>query len=132
MFKRTVILLTFLSYFLTLVHSLVPHHHHDGSKIAHHQGSDTSDHHHEPENENNSISHVFAYAIHHPASDVVIHSRQFDIVQKNKQSVDVLIFTFSQLLFPELKPPDIPIPHQGNHYSSEQDSFFLLRAPPVV
>ena len=33
MYKRAIILLSFLAYSLTLVHSIVPHHHHEGAKV---------------------------------------------------------------------------------------------------
>lgn len=134
MYKRAIILLSFLAYSLTLVHSIVPHHHHEGAKVdSHHHGTGNSHHHHQEEHdERESLSQVFSDATHHPASNVVIHTPQSDILQKNKQSVNLLIFAISQLVFPELKPPDIPAHHQENHYISQQYSFFLLRAPPVA
>jgi hypothetical protein len=134
--KRAIILLSFLAYSVTLVHSFVPHHHHEGAKIGqhHHHGNKTDHHHHHHEEHegNQSLSHVFADAIHHPASEVALHTAQTENVQKKNGSVDVIIFKIRQPIFPELKPPDIPIHYQEKHHSSQQDSFFLLRGPPVA
>ena len=144
MYKRLIILITFLAYSLSLVHSLVPHHHdeetqighhhhhHGSEKDHHHHGSEKDHHHPEQDHENKSLSQVFADALHHPASEVVIHTPQSENVEKKNAAVDDVIFIISQLIFPELKPPDIPIHHREKHYSSNGDSFFLLRAPPVA
>jgi hypothetical protein len=131
--KRAIILLSFLAYSVTLVHSFVPHHHNEGAKIGqHHHHGNKTDHHHEEDEENQSLSHVFADAIHHPASEVALHTAQAENVQKKNGSVDIIIFKISQLIFSELKPPDIAIHYQENHHLSQQDSFFLLRGPPVA
>lgn len=114
----------------------MPHRHDGEAKIDHHHehhgGERHHHHHHEHDHENKSLSDVFADAIHHPASDVVVHVPQSENAAKKTAHVDDLIFTVSQLIFPELKPPDIPIHHREKHYSFKEDSYFLLRGPPVA
>jgi hypothetical protein len=110
----------------------VPHHHHEKTKTDHHHHGSATHHHHEQHNEDKSLSHIFADAIHHPASDIVIHAGQSENVKKKTERVKILISRISQLILPELKPPDIPVHYRETYYSSDQDSFFLLRAPPVA
>ena len=126
--------MSFLAYSLTLVHSLVPHHHHDEAKIEHHHhhGSDKDHHHPEQDDEDKSLSHVFADAIHHPASERVIQTPESQHIQKSSNAVDLFIAKIGDILFLRIRPPDPLTNYQKKHYSSQQDSFFLLRAPPVA
>ena len=134
MFKRIVILLTFLAYSLTLVHSLVPHHHHVEVTIDHHHhdGTQKDHHHHEQHDDNKSLSHIFADAIHHPASEVVIHNPASQHIQKSNNPVDLFIAKIDETIFLRIRPPDPSTNYQEPHYPSNEDSFFLLRAPPVA
>lgn len=135
MYKRAVILLSFLAYSLTLVHSLVPHHHDEEARIEdhhHHHGNQKDHHHHEQNDGNKSLSHVFSDAIHHPASEVVIHSPESKHIQKSNYPVDLFIARIGETISPRIRPPDPSTRYQENHYSFQQHSFFLLRAPPVA
>lgn len=134
LYKRLIILVTFLAYSLTLVHSLVPHHHHDKAITHYHHHGDGLHHHHgDPdEHDEKTIGHIFADAAHHPASELVIHPPESQRIQKNSNAVDLFIVKSIHTIFLRIRPPD-PLPdYQAKHYSSDQDSFFLLRAPPVV
>ena len=144
MYKKAVILLTFLAYSLTLVHSLVPHHHHDEGKTVHghqhhddasslvHHHADSGDHHHHNEDDDKTLTHVFADAIHNPASEVFVPAQESMGIQKKNKAVAILIVKLNGLLIPELKPPDWTFTYQEKYHSSNPDSFFLLRAPPVA
>jgi hypothetical protein len=134
-YKKAIILLSFLAYSLTLVHSLVPHHHDEEANIDHHHhhhGNQKDHHHHEQDNDNESLSHVFADAIHHPASEVVIHNAGSKHIQKSNNPVDLFIASIRQTIFLRIRPPDPSTVYQEKHYASQQHSFFLLRAPPVA
>lgn len=133
--KRAIILLSFLAYSLTLVHNLVPHHHHEEAKTDRHHrhhASEKDHHHHEQDEENKSLSHVFADAIHHPASELVIHNPESQHIQKSNNPIDLFIAKIGETMFLRIRPPDPLTNYQETHYSSDQDTFFLLRAPPVA
>jgi hypothetical protein len=130
--KKVVILLTFLAYTLTLAHSVVPHHHDDTRVGHHHHGNGDHPHHDDHDDDKNTISQVFADAIHHPASEIVVQPSETVFFHKKHKTVDTLIVKLSELLIPVLKPPDRRPVHQQKYYSSYQDSFFLLRAPPAA
>lgn len=129
-----IILLSFLAYSLALVHSLVPHHHHEKAKIDHHHhhGSEKDHHHHEKDNDDKSLGHVFADAIHHPASELVIHNRESQHIQKSSNPVDLFIAKIGEVVVLRIRPPDPSTNYQEKYYSSQQDLFFLQRAPPVA
>jgi hypothetical protein len=74
---------------------------------------------------------VFADAIHHPASGLVIHNPESQHIQKSCNLVDLFISKIGDIIFLRIRPPDPLASYQAKHYSSDQDSFFLLRAPPV-
>lgn len=134
-YKRSIILLSFLAYSLTLVHSVVPHHHHDEGKTDHHHhrhGNDKDHHHHGQDDGDKSLSHVFADAIHNPASEVVIHNPEPEHLQKSNYPVDLFISKIGAIIFLRIRPPDPLSDYQEAHYSTNHDSFYLLRAPPVA
>jgi hypothetical protein len=110
----------------------VPHHHHEEGQTDHHHGSEKDHHHHEHDDENKSLSHVFADAIHHPASKVVIQNPESQRIQKSTSAVDLFISKIDETIFLRIRPPDPLTDYQEKHYSSEQHSFFLLRGPPVA
>jgi hypothetical protein len=135
LYKRIIILVSFLAYSLTLVHSLVPHHHQNEAKADHHhqhQNSDKDHHHPEQHGDDKSLSHIFADAIHHPASELVIQNPESQRIQKGSNAVDLFIAEIGETILLRIRPPDPLTNYQENHYSSQQDSFFLLRAPPVA
>ncbi|MGC1240372.1 MAG: hypothetical protein WA874_02230 [Chryseosolibacter sp.] len=133
MYKSVIILLTFLAYSMTLVHSVVPHHHDEEANTGHHHHGNGDHHHHDDHDQDKkTISHVFADAIHHPASEIVIQPTESVRFHKKHKTVDILIVKLNELLIPVLKPPDRRPMHQEKYYSSYQDSFFLLRAPPAA
>lgn len=117
---------------MTLVHSLVPHHHHDEAAQvqSHHHDHDTD--HHNDDRDERTISHVFADAIHHPSTELVIHNSQLENVQKVKTITAFFLIAYNQILLPELKPPDNPISYQAVHYSFNLFAISLLRAPPAI
>ena len=130
-----IILLTFLACSLTLVHNLVPHNHRDEAKNDHHNhhhNSPKQHHHHEQDDENKSLSHVFADAVHHPASELVIQNPESQRIQKSINAVDLYVSKIDETIFLRIRSPDPLTHHLEKHYSSQQDSFFLLRAPPVA
>lgn len=132
-YKKVIILLTFLAYGLTLVHGLVPHQHHNEAYIHHHhQNSEKHDHHDDNDTDQSSLGHVFSDAIHHPASDIVMHTPQSENIRKGFKSADIYIVSLKAIISPQLKPPDIRHYHQKTHYTSDPPYFFLLRAPPVA
>jgi hypothetical protein len=131
MFKRSVILLSFLAYSLSLIHSLVPHHHHDEVTSEFHHDNDVGDG-HQDDNEENSVIHAFADAEHFPSTDIVIHSEIKNEVQKICYVFNVSSNHISSLLSQQLKPPDLNIDYRQVHYSVVHQSLFLLRAPPVA
>jgi hypothetical protein len=120
---------------LTLVHSIVPHHHHEEAKTDHHDhhyGNQKDHHHQEQDDGDKSLSHVFADAVHHPASELVIQNPESQHIQKSSNAIDLFIARIGETIFPRTRPPD-PLTHdQETHYSHDENSFFLLRAPPVA
>ena len=141
MYKRLILLLTFLAYAVTMVHNLVPHRHEqEHSKVNdHHQHHHTHHHHGENEgdsphggDENDNAIHSFADAMHHPAAGQGIHVNPAKEFQKKTRAVDVFIPVLNGIFLPDLKPPDIYFTVQQTHYPSDHPAFFLLRAPPVV
>jgi hypothetical protein len=133
MFKRSIILLSFLAYSLTLVHSIVPHHHHQEPISKHHHHHDEAkDHHHEDHDEKKTVSHAFADAIHFPGSDVALHGQVSENVQKVFFIAGICSDNLTALLSQELKPPDRNTDYRQTHYSAFHYSLFLLRAPPVA
>ena len=128
MFKTTVILLSFLAYSLTLVHSIVPHHH-DKQLSDHHHHENLSDHHHD-DDEQKSVSQSFADATHFPGSEIVLHPQQSETIQKITQIFGLHVDNLKCFLSPQLKPPDLNVDQRPAYYSSAPHSFFLLRAPP--
>jgi hypothetical protein len=133
MFKRSIILLSFLAYALTLVHSIVPHHHHDEPTSNHHHHHDGSnDHDHDDHDEEKTVSHAFADAIHFPGSDVALHGQSSDNVQKIGFVSEICSDYLTSLLSQQLKPPDLNVDYRQTHYSAFHYSLFLLRAPPVA
>lgn len=133
MLKQIIILLTFMAYSLTLVHSLVPHHHHDeADKIHSHDHNDHSQgNHHENEDEK-SLSQFFADAIHHPSAKITIHSPQSGNIQNGKTIIWSYILTQEQILLPKQKPPGNNIAYQAVPYSANLFTRSLLRAPPAI
>ncbi|QLH33486.1 MAG: hypothetical protein HWD62_14620 [Cyclobacteriaceae bacterium] len=105
MTKRIIILISFLAYSLTFIHSVVPHHHHE-IKTAKHQHSETNDHNHS-DHENKTVNHAFADAVHVPGSEVVIHSGQTEVTVKFSQVAELRTDNLLDLLSPQLKPPDL-------------------------
>jgi hypothetical protein len=133
MFKRSIILLSFLAYWLTLVHSIVPHLHHDKpTSKQHHHHDGSKDHDHDDHQEKKSVSHAFADAIHFPGSDVTLHGPTSDNVQKIFFVVKICSDNLMSLLSQQLKPPDRNADYRQTHYSAFHYSLFLLRAPPVA
>jgi hypothetical protein len=132
MAKRVIILLTFLAYSLTLVHSLVPHHHDETVQVHTHDDHHSGDHQHENDSDDNTLSHFFSDAVHHPSAEIFIHSSKQENVQKAKTLSSVFILMPGQLLLPELKPPDNPDYDTPGVYSFDHFSISLLRAPPKV
>lgn len=134
-YRTVIISLCFIAYSLTLVHSVVPHHHLEEDKTEHHhhhQGSEKDHHHNEQDDEKKSLSNVFADAVHHPASEIVIHNPESQHIQKNSNAIDLFIAKIGETIFLRIRPPDPSTNYQEKHYSSQQDSFSLLRAPPVA
>jgi Ca2+/H+ antiporter len=134
LYKKAIILLTFLAYSLTLVHSLVPHRHNNEARVGHHHhGSDEHHHHHhnDKDDHDKSINSLLADAIHNPASEVFVSAQAVGVQKKNNTDA-ILIVKLNELLVPELKPPDRAFTYQDKYHSSNPDSFFLLRAPPVA
>jgi hypothetical protein len=132
MLKRSIILLSFVAYALTLVHSIVPHHHHDRPTSEHHHDHESKDHHAHDDHEQKTISHAFADAIHFPGSDLVIYSQQSEAVQKIFPVATGYFNEVRLLLSTQLKPPDRNIDQRSASYLSVSHSLFLLRAPPVA
>jgi hypothetical protein len=132
MFKRSIILLSFLAYSLTLVHSIVPHHHHDEAISKHHHHDESKDHDHDDHDEKKTVSHAFADAIHFPGSDVALLGQSSDNVQKVFFVVAICSDNLTLLLSQQLKPPDCNVDYRQTHYSAFHYSLFLLRAPPVA
>ena len=110
----------------------MPHHHHDDATIAHHHQGNDHHHHDDDDEQSKSINHVFADAIHNPASEVFVSAQGYTGIQKKNNADAILIVKLNQLLVPESKPPDRTFTYQEKYHSSEPDSFFLLRAPPVA
>jgi hypothetical protein len=132
MIKTAVILLSFLAYSLTLVHSVVPHHHHDKQvSDHHHENSDDHHHHDNADHEEKSVSHAFADAIHFPGSEIAIPAKQSLTIEK-VVIIDLQVDNLVSFLLPQLKPPDVNADRRQAHYSSRHQSFFLLRGPPVM
>jgi len=135
-YKRVIILLSFLAYSLSMAHSLVPHRHDGKAKVHHHHHhhDNENDHHHhnEEDQEDKSLSDAFAAAIHHPASGLIIRNPESQHIQKSSSAVDLFIAKIGEIIFVRRKPPAPLTNYQQKHYSFRQDSFFLLRAPPVA
>jgi hypothetical protein len=133
MFKRSIILLSFLAYSLTLVHSIVPHHHHDEAISKHHyHHNETKSHDHDDHDENKTVSHAFADAIHFPGSDIALHGQSSENIHKVFFIVGICTDNLTALLSQQLKPPDRNVDYRQTHYSAIHYSLFLLRAPPVA
>lgn len=134
MYKRIIILLSFLAYSLSLVHSLVPHRHDEKAKVHHHHHHDNGNdhHHHEEEQENIPLSDVFASAIHQTSSELIFQIPESHHIKKSWKSVDLFVARISEIMFVRTEPPDRLANYQQEHYSFRQDSFYLLRAPPVA
>jgi len=129
MLKKAVILLSFLAYSLTLVHSIVPHHHHDKQATSHFHAEFFSCGDHRDET---SLGHAFADAIHFPGSENVISSQQSAKTVKVVTVIELQVHDIVSLLLPQLTSPDINEDRRQAHYSSTPRSLFLLRAPPVA
>ena len=133
MFKRTVIVLTFLAYALTLAHSLVPHRHDDEAKLSHHHHHENgTSHHHHDEDEQKSLSHSFEDAIHHPSSGVVIQSSLCESPGKKCPFFELVLIHSNDHLLSLLRPPDTPAENNIRHHSSGHGLLFQLRGPPVM
>jgi hypothetical protein len=134
MMKRTIILLTFLAYTLTLVHSVVPHRH-DEKQTHHHEH--TSDHHHHDEDtgeENHDIdlTHFFTKAEHHAGAQTFIPSHTSESRAKEAGKLVILSSIIYLSFEVDSGPPD-PIPIQDEFApSSEHFKISLLRAPPAI
>jgi hypothetical protein len=131
MTKRLIILLSFLAYSLSLVHSIVPHHHHDNKITDHHHHDHSTDHDHD-NHEEKTVGHAFADAIHFLGSDIVIQPQQSYVVQKTALVAELYTDNLAHFISPKLKPPDFNIDKRHRHYSSIPHYLFLLRAPPVA
>jgi hypothetical protein len=140
MFKRSIILLCFLAYSLTLVHSIVPHHHHDSSISEHHHHDESNGNHHgdlkhhdhHGNEEKKTVSHAFADAIHLPGSEVALHGTSQGSVQRLFFVSEIGFDPIAFLLALQLKPPDFNYDYRHTFYTTSNYSLFLLRAPPVV
>jgi hypothetical protein len=133
MVKRSIILLSFLAYSLTLVHSIIPHHHHDEPISKHHLHHDESnDHDHDDHDEKKTVSHAFADAIHFPGADVALHQQSSDNIEKVFFVAGFCSDNLTSLLSQQLKPPDSNADYRQIRYSAFHYSLFLLRAPPVA
>jgi hypothetical protein len=135
MVKRFIILFTFLAYSLTLTHSLVPHHHDDDliQSELHHDEASSGHHDDDSDNSNDQLlSHFFSDAVHHPSADIAIHSSQSENVTKDYGQHIFLVPPFTQLLLPDLEPPDVFKFYQAHSYSIHLFSASHLRAPPAV
>ncbi len=132
MVKLLTILLTFLAYSITLVHNLVPHQHKDTHHTnTHHQHeNDEDDHHHE--DGKNDLGDLFADVIHNPSCVEVIHSSQFENVQKNKAFDYYTVLVIDQELLCDFKPPDKNTFFQVSHYYFNLPENSHLRGPPAV
>jgi hypothetical protein len=140
MLRRLIILLTFLAYQINLVHSILPHHHHDDvtavvSQSHEHQDEDPH-HHHEGEQEQSdndfSLAHLIAEVAHNPSSTLVIHNSTSENTQKTKPVVDLLAFSVSVLLLPDDRPSLERSHYREVDYPSRYTSTAPLRGPPVV
>jgi hypothetical protein len=131
MFKRCVIFLTFLAYALTLAHNLVPHHHDDETTSSHRHHYESGKSHHHHDHKDKSLSQTFADAIHHPSSGLVIQPSPLVNVQKETNAIELGIISYSDILFPLLRPPDIPTENRTSQTSSGHYPPGLLRGPPV-
>ena len=131
--KSCIIFLLFLAYSLTLVHSVVPHHHHqevaDIHSHSHHE--DATRNHHDSDDEK-SISHFFSEAVHHPSAKLTVLSPYSENILKSKPSTAHLMLRLEQIFLPMFKPPENNATFQVDHYSSHLFTLSLLRAPPVV
>lgn len=126
-------MLSFLAYSLTLVHSIVPHHHHDEAISKHHHHHDeTKGHGHDDHEEQRTVSHAFADAIHFPGSDVAVHRQLSESIQKVFFVLAICSDSLTFLLSQQLKPPDGNVDYRQTSYSAFHYSLFLLRAPPVA
>jgi hypothetical protein len=133
MVKTSIILLCSLAYSLTLVHSVVPHHHHDKITSELHQHDDSKDHrHHDDSHDQKSVRHAFADAIHFPGSDIVDLFQSTGSVQKTCFVLKVCSENLVALLPRQLKPPDLNSDDRQRRYLAIHYSLFLLRAPPVA
>lgn len=119
------------------MHSVVPHTHEEESAsdhAHHHHGPDDHQHHddHDDDENEKTISHFFTDAIHHPASEIFIQAPESKAILKKTIAGDILIDKLINLPGPERKPPDPWSAYQSAYHSCDQDTFFLLRAPPVA
>jgi hypothetical protein len=128
-------LLTFLAYALTLVHSVVPHVH-DKKQDHHHEH--TSDHHHHDEGDNadsedKNLTSFFAEVEHQAGAETFIRSNASEL--KVKQAAKVITASSALLFSFEIDsgPSKSPILTRNEFApSSEHFKISLLRAPPAI
>src|SRR5215216_3475621 len=95
--KRIIILLTFLAYTVTLVHSVVPHAH-DKNQDHHHENISDHHHHDEGDNEDNddkNLAHFFADADHQVGGETFIPSH----ISELKVKKGAKVITLSSIVF---------------------------------
>jgi hypothetical protein len=136
MAKRFIILLSFLAYSLTFVHSLIPHHHHhdDTSQTHSHHHHDSADDNHHHDHEKKELSKFFSDVIHHPSAEQVIHPSQLqsENIQKGKDLDNFILPVIDQELFADFKPPNRNFSYHKVHYPLDLIGNSHLRAPPAI
>lgn len=95
-------------------------------------GGDKYHHHPEQHGDNKSLSRFFADAIHHPASELVIQNPESERIQKSSNAVDLLLSRSVETIFVRIRSRDPLTNYQEKLYSSQQDSFFLLRGHKII
>jgi hypothetical protein len=131
MIKRITILLTFLAYSLSLVHSLVPHHHRED--VTEHTEHHHSNEHHENDEDSagTDLAYFFGQAEHHPAAQFTLHSNNSNKQDNSNSAFDCLALYFYSTISSDGEPPGLVVIDQENC----SDSYFkisLLRAPPAL
>jgi hypothetical protein len=136
MLKRLIILLISLAYALTMVHSLVPHHHHDEKTHVQRSHDHSSGHHHHhhdsDEDEDKALSHFFGDVTHHPSGKIFIHNANVEGFSKVKTFVQYSVITSLYIPQPKIEPPDEFFSSSSGHYHFKLGSNSLLRAPPAI
>ena len=105
MLKKILFVYVFLfAYSGAILHSIIPHHHHDSHKEAtehHHPGSEKShSHHHDKEDSNEHEQSNSVYFLTHAAnSDITVaHSSEQGISKIKKTEKPVVVYTFRATL----------------------------------